>query len=210
MPTQRRIGAVSLRLAMGLAFLCSLAAPRPAGATTLRRMDLPDLVAHSQRVVHARAVSNRVYWDPTHSQIYTDTVFETIGEAKGSGPKKLTITQLGGRIDPLEMLVDGTPTFRAGEEVVLFAEPRPGGNHMIVGLSQGVMRVSTDPTTGERVAIGEVPEAVSFVGGRPVRSAAKLDDLMDEVRQLAGGGAANRPARGKPATDPVRPGGVKP
>jgi len=210
MLTQRRTGAAAACLVMGLVIACLLAASNPASATTLRRMDLSDLVSHSNRVVHARTVSNNVYWDPTHTRIYTDTVFEAIGEAKGAGPKRLTVTQLGGRIDPIEMLVEGTPAFTVGEEVVLFTEPNPEGNQMIVGLSQGVMRVKADPRSGARFAVSEVPTKVTFVGGRPQRAAVALDELFEQVRQLAGGltppGAAGR----RPATDPVKPGGGKP
>ena len=207
MLTQRRTGAASACLVLGLSFACILTTSSPAGATTLRRMDLSSLVSHSSRVLHARTISNQTYWDATHTRIYTDTVFEAIGEAKGTGPKRLTVTQLGGRIDPLEMSVDGTPTFMVGEEVMLFTEPSPEGNNMIVGLSQGVMRVKADPATGARFAVSEVPARVTFVGGRPEKATVALDDLFQQVRQLAG---APGDAGKRPATDPVRPDGGKP
>jgi hypothetical protein len=187
-----------------------LAASAPAGATTLRRMDLPDLVAAADRIVHARAALNRVYWDPA-GRIYTDTVFDVVSDAKGLGPKQITVTQLGGRIDPIDMLVEGTPTFAVGDEVVLFTEQHPGGGRQIVGLSQGVMRVHADPDTGEMLVVSEAPGmGVTFVGGRPQRTVAPLETLLDRVRQMSAAGGKGPDLSRKPATDAVAPGGGKP
>src|SRR5215475_10130926 len=117
-----------------LALSCTLTA-----ATTLRRMDLPELVSSADRVVYARAVASTVAWDPTGTQIFTDTTFEVIDSAKGQGPTTLTVTLLGGRIDPVEMLQEGTPVFAPGDEVVLFTADRPDGKCDLVGFTQGVM-----------------------------------------------------------------------
>jgi len=154
-------------------------------ATTLRRMDLPEMVAVADRVVHARVAGNLVYWGAP-GQILTDTTFEVLSDVKGSGPKTLTVTQLGGRIDPVELHVEGTPVFTPSEEVVLFTEPTPGGRRVIVGLSQGVMRVQDDAETNEKVVRGEAaPEGVTFVGGRPQLSTVRLETLLGDIRRLA-------------------------
>lgn len=160
MTLRRVLGPGSAFLALGLVWI---AASAPAGATTLRRMDLAQLVSHADRVVHAQVLTNRVYWDKTGRRIYTDTTFEVIEEAKGQGPNHLTVTMLGGRIDPAEILVEGTPVFRPGEEVVLFTSPGPAGAKNLVGFSQGVMRVLVDEATGDRFATTRVPAGVRFV-----------------------------------------------
>ncbi|HXI03824.1 MAG TPA: hypothetical protein VNI57_11675 [Candidatus Saccharimonadales bacterium] len=175
--------------------LVLLAAAAPAGATTLRRMDLPELVGRAHRVVRARAVDRQVYWNAEGTRIYTDTTFEVLDEAKGHGPGRLTVSLLGGRIDPAVMIVDGTPEFHVGEEVVLFTSPRPDGKQNLVGFSQGVMRVREDPATGAKFVAGEVPVGVRFVetrGGAPVAVPgeslrAPLDAFMKEVRAIASG-----------------------
>jgi hypothetical protein len=210
MPSARRPGAGGAGLVLSLICLSILIAVAPAGATTLRRMDLPEMVAVADRIVHARTVGNRVYWDPA-GRIFTDTTFDVISDAKGSGPKTLTVTQLGGRIDPIEMTVEGTPTFSPGEEVVLFTEPNPRGNRLIVGLSQGVMRVHTDPDTGEKFAVSEVPgQRVTMIGGRAQRGAAPLETLLDDVKQLATGASRGSGVSKAPAKDAVAPEGGKP
>ena len=201
----RRFGVGQTSFLLSLLCLSIPATVTPAGATTLRRMDLPEMVLAADRIVHARAVGNRVRWNETGSQILTDTEFEVLDDAKGTGPKKLTISQLGGRIDPIEMIVEGTPAFAVGEEVVLFTEPQAGESRQIVGLSQGVARVRTDPVTGDAIAVSEVPGGASFVGGNPRRGAPPLETLLEQVRQLAAGGR-HGPSRPKaPATDLLEP-----
>jgi hypothetical protein len=172
------------------------AAGLPAGATTLRRMDFGELVQRADRVVHARAAESRVYRDVSGTQIWTDTIFDVLDDAKGRGPGRLTVSFLGGAEGGIEMRVEGTPAFRMGDEVVLFAtEARPDGTRGIVGFSQGVMRVSEDPGTGEKLVTSEVPAGVHFVEDdgsglepvRPVRQRARLSTLMDQVRRMASG-----------------------
>ena len=192
MTNSRRIGPV---LRVPVAALVVAAAALPAGATTLRRMDLGEMVTRAERIVHARAVDTNVHWDASGTQIYTDTTFEVIDEAKGKGPRRLTVSLLGGVMDGVEMREEGTPLFRQGEEVVLFTTPTPDGKKALVGFSQGAMRVTEDPATGQRMVTSQVPAGVSFMeetaqGLRPVRPAqqrAHLDVFMDKVRRTVSG-----------------------
>ena len=196
MTARRVLGPAAAFLAVGLVWLATSV---PADATTLRKMDLSQMVARADRVVHAQALSNRVYWDKAGRRIYTDTTFEVIEEAKGRGPNRLTVTMLGGRIDPVEVRVEGTPGFRPGEEVVLFTSPGPGGRKNLVGFSQGVMRVHVDEATGDRFATTEVPAGVSFVddqGAPPAsitgltRMRAPLPRLLEVVGKMVEAGEA--------------------
>lgn len=179
-------------LAAGLVLAVWLATLSPAGATTLRRMDLPELVQKADQVVHARAIEKKVYWNEAGTQIHTDTLFEILDQAKGQGQKRLTVTMLGGRIDPVEMSAEGTPVFAIGEEVLLFTSPRPDGKKNLVGYSQGVMRVREDPQTGEKIATSELPVGTTYlqaVGGqaqvvRPARLQAPVTELMERIRQM--------------------------
>ncbi len=178
------------------AFLVSglvlMAAFTPAGATTMRRMDLPEVVTRANRVVHAVAVEERVYWDHGHGRIFTDTTFEVLEDIKGLGSPRVTVTMLGGNLDGWDMRIEGTPIFRQGEEVILFTSPRPGGSNNLVGFSQGLMRIVEDPETGHKLARSFMPTGVSYidkVGGQPAEvrrnlREAPLDEMKDEIRHL--------------------------
>lgn len=202
MSLRRWNGRVAASFAAGLAVLIWLASAQPVGATTLIRMDLPDLVSGAERVVHARAVDQKVYWDASGTRIYTDTTFEVLEDAKGTGPNRLTVWMLGGRIDPAEMTVEGTPIFRIGEEVVLFTSPGPAGKKNLVGFSQGVLRVLENPQTGEKIVANGAHPTLTFVEPgaeglervQPHRMRAPLPVMLDTVRRLAAEGAA--PGRG--------------
>lgn len=204
--SRRRFGAGGSILTAAVC-LTILRTATPAGATTLRRMDLPELVATADRIVHARVVVNRAYWDATHTQIFTDTDFEVLDEAKGTGPKSLTITQLGGHVPPIDMLVEGTPTFSVGEEVVLFTELHSNGQRLVTGLSQGVMRVHENRDTGEKIAVSPALTGVQLVGGKASRIKAPLGPMLERIRQLAAGGRKGATLMTTPAKDPVKPGG---
>ena len=169
-----------------------LAGTGRAGATTLLRMDLPEIVNRADRVVHARAVDKKVYWDQAGRNIYTDTTFEVLDEAKGRGPKRFTVSFIGGRIDPVEVTVEGTPAFAIGEEVLLFTSARPDGKKNLVGFSQGVMRVSEDAETGEKVAVSETLTGITMVepghgapaASRSERTVAPLGAMLDAIRKM--------------------------
>ena len=184
-----RSGTARLGLAMALA--CSFIVR--AEATSLRLLDLPTMVQSAKRVVHARASATRVYWDEQRRGIFTDTDFEVLEEAKGKGPARLTVTMLGGRIDPIEMRTEGTPEFEIGEEVLLMTTPRPDGRQNIVGFSQGVFRVHRNPLSGERFVT--VAGSVEDPGtGQPAaqagRSPRPLATFLEQIRILASGAGA--------------------
>lgn len=178
------------------AMVLLLAASAPVvDATTLRRMELAELVGTAERVVHARVVDQRSYWDEGLMQIFTDTTFDVLEEAKGEGPRTLTITLMGGRVGIIDTVVPGTPIFSLGAEAVLFTESRPDGRKHLVGLSQGAMHVIVNEQTGERTAVSDAYAGVTYMapeGGvlRPVagpRHRAPLSTLLDTVRDLASG-----------------------
>src|SRR5262249_43395364 len=116
MPCRDHLLARGLLVSAGLTAMGLLATASPVHATTLRKMDLSELVVAADRIVDARAISSTVYWDPTETQIYTDTTFEVIDEAKGSGPTTVTVTLLGGTIGEVELRSEGAPIVALGDE----------------------------------------------------------------------------------------------
>lgn len=187
MTPKRSIDLVTAFLVAGLLWVALSA---PALATTMRRMDLPEVVHRADRVVHAVAVEERVYWDASHRKIYTDTTFEVMEDIKGVGSPRLTVTMMGGTIDTWNMLIEGTPVFRVGEEVILFTSPRPGGTYNLVGFAQGLMRIQEDPETGEKLARSFMPTGVTYLdraGGQAVTRnprVATLSEMKEELRRL--------------------------
>jgi hypothetical protein len=125
-----------------LAACIGLLAALPAGATTLAPMNLRQLTAAASIVVRAKCLGGASRWQ--NGEIWTFTRFASLESFKGSPPAEFTVSVLGGRVGAIESVVDGTPRFHAGEEVVLFLEPAPAGGYGITAWIEGTFRVQRD------------------------------------------------------------------
>jgi len=129
-------------LRKGLAALVTLVwqALLPAQATTLARMDVAQLTAHSTAVARVRCISSAVRIDP--SGVWTVTTFEVSDVWKGSLPATVSVRLPGGRAGGLVVHVDGAPRFVPGEEAVLFLEPVGNREVTITSWAQGTFRIA--------------------------------------------------------------------
>jgi hypothetical protein len=129
----------------------------PATATTVQKFSLADLAKKSETIVLARVEDETARWDDGKKEIYTYVTLRVLDPVKGmkangnaNGKAKndeetITIRQLGGTVDNLTSIVPGTPSFRRGEEVVVFLSAKDNkGYPWVVGLQQGKYTVFTD------------------------------------------------------------------
>ncbi|MEK7315681.1 MAG: hypothetical protein AABZ94_00405 [Candidatus Eisenbacteria bacterium] len=116
-----------------------------AAATTVEKMSLRDLAKKSDAIVLARVEDESARYE-SNKEIFTYITLRVLEPVKG--PKKddvITIRQLGGTIDKIASIVPGTPTFRKGEEVVLFLTRKDGAGYpWVMGLQQGKYSVTAD------------------------------------------------------------------
>jgi hypothetical protein len=168
----------------------------PAGspeATTLRRMGFGEMVLRSDEIAVAQCVGTTSYFGGAGGRkILTDYRFELSDRAKGPHRAQLTLTLLGGRIDPFEMIVDGGPTFEIGQEVILFTRTDSGDRHVLTGYTQGVFPVVVEAGTGRRFVLPRGFAGVRFLvspgrppqGDEPGRQPVELQDFLDLVRDI--------------------------
>lgn len=171
----------------------------PSGATTLLPVDLPALTDRAATIFVGRVVAVRTGIDP-HGLPATWTTFAVDEQLKGTREDQRTVKQLGTSApvaaDGRLIRVAALPTYRVGEEVLLFLHAESGaGFTSPVGFGQGCFRIRDDGTT--RLATNDVANAnlapVPAPGGarRAPGSAATpalpLDDLIGQVRTLAAG-----------------------
>ncbi len=142
--TFRRVAAFLLALGAGLTV--SMAAPSPAQATTVLQVDLPELTITSEWVVRVRVDAVRAVDLRPEGTFATDYDLVISEVYRGQDvPKRYTLRLPGGEgADGLAMRIPGMPTFRQGEDVVLFLERIPSGGFIPCGLGQGVWRVRMD------------------------------------------------------------------
>jgi hypothetical protein len=132
-----------LRGAMVLAMTASVVAP--AGATTLMRESLDELVAGNRAIVVGEVVDASSYWNEDHTFILTDVRIATYEALKGDVGQELTVTVMGGHVDDLTTLIVGGPELIPGKSYVLFLneENLPGAERALTvrDLCQGVFEV---------------------------------------------------------------------
>ena len=129
-----------------------------ATATTVQKFSLADLAKKSETIVLARVEDETARWDDGKKEIYTYITLAVLEPVKGMGKGKgadngkspkgeetITIRQLGGTVGNMTSIVPGTPSFRRGEEVVLFLSAKDAkGYPWVVGLQQGKYTVYPD------------------------------------------------------------------
>ena len=117
-----------------------------ANATTLARMRFEELAQQATAVARLRCLSTKSFWQD--GEIWTDTQFEVIEQAKGSLPVTAIVRTLGGTLGNLHSRVEETPVFHPGEETFLFLWGRKGEPLRVLGWSQGTFRIARDSRTG--------------------------------------------------------------
>ena len=81
----------------------------------------------------------------------TTVVVSVLEQWKGTRISTLRLVQPRGTEGGIAQEVPGLPTFRAGEEVILFLVREPRTGYSVLGGKQGKFSVRTDPGSGKRV-----------------------------------------------------------
>lgn len=175
---------------LALAALALLATSH-ASATSVEKMSLRDLAKKSDAIVLARVEDETARYD-TNKEIYTYVTLRVLEPVKG--PKAdavITIRQLGGTVGDIASIVPGTPSFRKGEEVVVFLTKNDvAGYPWVMGLQQGKYTVSADEkgrksvrneTDGGLTLLGPDGKATHGEQAKPQPLQAFLDGLRTQL-----------------------------
>jgi hypothetical protein len=181
------------RLLTGLTLSLSIIAgwaPR-AWATTLEQLTLDDMAQKSTSIVRARVTGSHAGTRGTG--IYTYFQIELIetwkSSEKTSGQKTTEVAVPGGAFDGIRQSVTGAPELKLGQEYVLFLWTSRSGLTQVIGLSQGLFKVSEEGSEGGSAAVVQRPAASELMlnrSGLPVDDRAMsmpLQDLRTQVRQ---------------------------
>jgi hypothetical protein len=117
----------------------ALVGAQVAFATTVQKLSLQELSKKSESIVMARVDDAFSSWDAAHKEIYTYFTLSVLQPVKGSkGATTITLRQLGGTVDNIASIVPGMPSFRKGEEVVVFLTQKDAAGYpWVMGLQQG-------------------------------------------------------------------------
>ena len=115
----------------------------------VERLTLEQLVDRSERIVHGRCMRTWSAWDADRHAIWTHCEIAVADPLKGSPARTIVVSEPGGVVGGMEMMIDGVPRLRANEEVVLFLYRTPIGYWRARGLGQGKYDVSRDQRSGQ-------------------------------------------------------------
>lgn len=135
------------RFTLALAAAALFAAP--AGATTLMRAGLEELVRGNETIVQGKVVEIHSYWNADHTFILTDVRVRPNEVFKGVGrpSEDVTFTLPGGTVGETSVILIGMPELVPGSEYLLFLnrEELPGAVERLTvrDLVQGAFDVAS-------------------------------------------------------------------
>jgi hypothetical protein len=132
----------------------------PAAATTMLRLDVPELAQNSHTVVHGtvRRVESR--WSGDRRRILTDVEIQVTESLKGQPGSTVLIVQPGGKMGDIGQTVHGSASFTPGEEVVVFLERKGATAFQLSGMAQGKYQVRRAADSQTVLAVPEDTQQV--------------------------------------------------
>lgn len=146
---------MTLRSKFSALLVVALLLGLPAAATTMLRIDLPELAQTADTVVHGTVRRMESRWSGDHRRIVTDVEIQVTETLKGQAGSTVLVVQPGGRVGDIGQIVHGLASFTEGEEVVVFLERRGTSAFRVTGMAQGKYQVRRSSETHSVLAVPE-------------------------------------------------------
>jgi hypothetical protein len=170
--------------------LATVLVARVTHATVILPAEFREIVAGSAVIAHVQIVDVRPEWVDGRRRIDSVVTATVVSSFKG-GERGETIAFRvpGGELGRYRSLTVGAPSFKPGEEAVLFLSAAGGTSLHVFGLNQGVFRVRQDAVSGRRMVVtpivsasGNAAERVSR--GSAVRRPVPVENFGAQVRTV--------------------------
>ncbi|MGA3187662.1 MAG: hypothetical protein ABSF22_11200 [Bryobacteraceae bacterium] len=159
--------------------LASVALLAPAGATTLLKMSMNDLILQSTSIVRAKVTGSRSV-STGRGDIYTYYQLQVSETLKQTGILPAEVAVPGGVYGNLRQIGIGSPTLTQGQDYVLFLWTSRTGMTQVIGLSQGMLTLTQDAAGDTVVNRAAAADQMLDKAGKPVTDTAlkmKWSDL---------------------------------
>lgn len=158
-------------------------------ATTLVPVDFSEMARESDLIVHGTVVNVTAQMSGARNTIESVVTLWVTDTIKGAALSQAVFRVPGGRVGRYRRVMVGAPTFREGDEVIVFLKGTAPAAPMPYGLSQGVYRVA------RRGAAATVTPLIASEAGRVTRGDPSRRPLAPtafaaEVRRVLTGAAA--------------------
>ena len=156
-----------------------------AQGATLQRLSLDDMIAQSTAIVRGTVTGS--YAAMSGTIIFTYYTVQVSEQFKGTAQNTVTVAVPGGSANNLRQTFPGAPELKTGDDFVFFLWTGKSGTTQIIGLTQGLFRLSTgtsaDPVA-TRTASAEL--MLDRVTAKPVKDQTLVMNLSDLRGRIAG------------------------
>ena len=159
-------------------FLLAMTALLPAYATTVIKASLDDLIEKSTSIVRGKVVGT--YNTGQGPLVYTYYKIQIEQTLKGTAATQIDVQVPGGSFRGVQQNIAGVPQLTVGTEYVLFLWMGPSKTTHLLGLSQGVLDITTD-ASGAVIVVRQASEALALDSLRM-----NLSDLTKRVAARKG------------------------
>jgi hypothetical protein len=164
--------------------LASVALLAPAGATTLLKMSMNDLILQSTSIVRARIAGSRTA--ASGKDIFTYYQLQVSETLKKGAVIPAEFAVPGGVYGSLRQIGIGSPVFTEGQEYVLFLWTSRSGMTQVIGLSQGSFTLTQDASGATVLNRPAIDDQMLDKSGKPVTDKAvtmKWSDLRELIEK---------------------------
>jgi hypothetical protein len=164
--------------------------------TTLQQLSLANMISKSTSIVHAKATGS--YSAVRGGDIYTYYQFQVSQTFKPAGPAHIPSTSgglqvavPGGAAQGVRQTVPGAPNISIGADYVLFLWTSASGLTQIIGLSQGLFRMTSDPAGNAIIVRPVSTEPMLDAKGNAVTDQAMIfrwSDVLSQIQKAVGTG----------------------
>ena len=180
------------RLLLAVAFASlAFAITQVAFATTVQKLSLVELTKKSESIVRASVEDAVSSWDAGHKEIYTFYTLKVLQPVKGNkDATMITLRELGGTVGNIASIVPGMPSFKKGEEVVLFLTQKDAAGYpWVMGLQQGKYTVTT-AADGTKMVRNDLADTELVKNGQKVEAVVApdmpLNAFIDGIKTTLG------------------------
>lgn len=164
-----------------------------AAATVMVEVPLEAMVREADAIVVGRVerVGVRLVMLPGGAQPHTITTIRAAEWIKGEGGERVRVDEIGGVMEQGGMVIEGTPEYRVGDEVVVFLRRTPEGALRTYAMVQGQFHIVRGVGGAEDVVVRDTravgfaswasgPMTIEHGGVRAMR----LGDFLGYLRQM--------------------------
>jgi hypothetical protein len=154
----------------------------PVFATTVQKMELPDLVSLSDSIVQGHVESVESRWE--NKMVYTYTSVAVDDPLKGERRRTILLRHQGGRVGALNVLIAGMPHFNKGDQVIVFLRNRQDGTFDLIGLDQGKYDIVNDVAVANVSGVSIMDPKTGQISEAGFMDKAPLEAFKAKIREL--------------------------